>query len=437
MSISYYNLSKQLKNAEDRHRAFFYHYFTSEKEKFEAAVERWKGKNHELKEALEAILENDFNWYQNELFNNEKNLSGSEFKEVEINKTLEAFSFTELNFTSFESCNFIGEYADSPNSSVTVFLECKLNHVIFKNCNFENISFLGGVFRNIVFYNCTFKNVGFNRLKDGNYKNLFFQNCNFESVDLSKLEMISCCFWGDCIFDKLLLSDESFPDKKVVGAEILYMCKQWDIETFEQRKQNKYIGGAYNKLEIVYFKEGEEEQKIIKYSSLNNCYQGLRTLYKYLYVFEDKFGDHIRYLNYSYLYKWIEDQMGINFFGLLRYKNIFISRYILGYGVKFLRPLITFISMDLVFATCYLFSGVNTPIGPIKRPFSFNAEEFIGTLWDYFRCIYYGIITSTSTGYGEITPANGTSMIFAGLHAVLGVLMLTMFTVIFGRRYFK
>jgi hypothetical protein len=223
----------------------------------------------------------------------------------------------------------------------------------------------------------------------------------------------------------------------MIGKEITMLCSKWDIYSFEIRQKNKYIGGPLNKMEIVYFQEGQEEEKIIKYSSLNNCYSGLISLYKYLYLYEERDGDHIKYLYFNYLFRWLDDEYNLNKYGFSKMKQIFISRYLLGYGVKYENVLKGYFLMIILFAFFYLFNGIKNGDEIIKRTFTFVPSQFADTIYDFCRCIYYGFITGTTTGYGDILPINTLGMLLASTQALLGILLTTMFTVIFGRRFFK
>ncbi|MBU0486719.1 MAG: pentapeptide repeat-containing protein [Bacteroidetes bacterium] len=439
MKLSGFSIKKIARYSESRHKAFYYHYYSASQAEFEKATERWKGKNDDLKQILAAIMEDKADWYKNEILNDQKNLSGTEFKDVYINQSINALDYTNLTYCTFDTCQFITEQTETEDHHDAILFECKVNHCLFKDCRFENVSFGGGDFQDIVFYNCTFDHVAFNKNRDGRYRRLFFQNCHFRNVDLTNIQLEDSCFWGECTFNKLLYSNETISLKRIVGKEIIARCKEWDKETFAKRDELKYIGGPHNKIEIVYFREDEKDAIVVvkKYSSTINCYEGLSRFYKYLFMREDQEGEHFLYLYFNYLYSWVEDQRKNCTKGVSRNLKFLFSRYILGYGVKAQRPLFAYLIMLFSFAFVYLFTGINHRADEINRAFNFDFSDFGTAVGDYLKCLYYSTITSTTIGYGDDLPASGLTMFFAGLEGILGILLMTMFTVIFGRRFFK
>lgn len=438
MNIIPLDLQKKLDVNKDRHNAFFYNYYTSDIADFTAAADKWKDKKKILQEIADEIAEENLKWQDKEFLNKERDLSGTQFKRAQFNKRLYSLDHTKLDYCYFDFCKFLMPIPDKDGGMYdTLFWNCSLKNVFFKNCKFENAAFSGGLFENIVFYDCKFNGVIFNKNRDGDYNHLFFQNCTFENVDFSPVEMETFCFWGDCEFKKIKYENDNIPKNTIIGSDIIQLCWQWDLESYNERKHNLYVGGPYSKLEIA--PAGRSDKTIIvkKFSSVINCYDGLIKFYKHLASNEDAFGEHLFFLKYSYLQQTIKDEkvrVQAKFLG--KYKGFF-SRYVLGYGCKAGRPLIAFWLMVFVFSFFYLFNGINTAANTIDRTFTYEPSEFLSTIDDWGTCVYYSTVTATTIGYGDIHPANGVTRFLVCMQGFLGILMMTMFTVIFGRRFFK
>lgn len=438
MNIIPIDLQKKLEVNKDRHNAFFYNYYTSDIAEFTHAADRWKDKKKLLQEIAEEITKENLKWQDIEFLNKERNLAGTQFKRAQLIKRLYALDHTNLDFCYFDFCKFLMPEPDKDSNTYdTLFWNCSLKNAFFKNCKFENVAFSGGVFKCIVFYDCKFNDVVFNKNKDGEYGFIFFQNCTFKNSDFSNVNMQTFCFWGDCEFENLKYDYDLLPKNAIIGKEIIQLCHKWDSESYMERNRNHYVGGPYSKLEIAPFGRSEETIIVKKYSSVINCYDGLIKFYKQLAAYEDVHGEHLFFLKYSYLHQLIKDEkvrVQSKFIG--KYKGFF-SRYVLGYGCKAGRPLISFWIMVLFFSFLYLFNGIETQSTTINRDLVFKPQYFLETIDDWGTCIYYSTVTATTIGYGDIHPANELTRFFVCMQGFLGILMMTLFTVIFGRRFFK
>ncbi len=444
MNLLPYSIEKKFLSHDYRHNAFYFNYFTANKETYQKMVSRWKGRKKELISILDDIMANNLKWHEREMLNNQKNLSGIEFKRLHVKKRMFTLDYTNLEYCLFEFCKFDdSEYEDHSDTDVhedhleSIFTSSKLNHAMFKSCKFEDIAFGSGEFNNIVFYNCTFDHVVFNRNMDGNYNALFFQNCHFHNTDFSKLKMDNSCFWGDCSFEKVVYDDITLSKKRIIGLNIIQQCKTWDMNSFSQRKEYNYIGGPLNKVEIFAKEATVTQNKVRRFSSTINCYEGLLHFYKYLAKTEDHEGEHQTYMSFYYFKRWITDEVLKLKNGRIKNIRAFISRYFLGYGVKAERSLFVFAGFLILFSLVFLFSGVSYQGSVIDRDLQFAPEEFGATLKDYKNCLYYSIITSTTVGYGDVVPIGGSSKFFAAAAGFIGTILLTIFTVILGRRYIE
>jgi len=439
MNIIAYSTEKFLKNAANRHKAFYFNYYTAENNNFEEATNKWADKKELLITISSEINDGNLTWQNQSFLNNEKNLSGVEFNKLHANKPLQALHFTNMEYSLFNACkiNVISDSKDKFHDQPPVFLGSKLNHSYFKNCVFQNVSFLTGEFQNIVFYNCTFEHVSFNKHNDGIYKNIFFQNCIFTKVDVENLKLKSFCFWGNCSFEGLKFGLNTFPKKEIIGKNIIDLCKKWDEASFETRKQHRYMGGHYNKIEIETVSDENASERVIKYASTKNCYDGLIELYKYIFDYEDKFGEHGLSLKLNYYFKWLLDERDKLNNKKHIHRRIFLSRYILGYGIKAEKPFYAYLLMILIFSFLYVFTGLKIDNQSMHH---YNLLDFFQsnqTLYDYGYALYFSVVTSTTIGFGDIRPDSGITMTLACIQGLLGIFLTTMFTVVFGRRFFK
>lgn len=440
MDILPYDIEKKiLKHAETRHKAFYYFYFNSDIPQFAANVERWKGQKKILMDVLADLKEGNLKWQENPFFDYNRDLSGTHFKRFQTNKRLYALEHTALNNCLFEMSRFetIQEDNEEEDRNDALFWGCQIKSAYFKSCKFINVSFCEGVFNNIVFSDCEFINVDFNKNNDGYYDSLFFQNCRFKKVDFSKIDLTNSCFWGQCFFDEVAYSKKTVSNKRIIGAKIIADCRLYDLESYPKRLENNYQGGPFNKIEIESAKEDMVKVQVFKYSSLINIYDGLASFYNYLSNNENKEGEHLLYLQFNYLYKWLKDQKNVLLKGKIRNISAYIARYLLGYGVKAERPLIAYSVMIVLFAFLHLLNGVSYQGQQYNRDLTFVPSEFISTVNDYALCLYYSTITSTTIGYGDVLADSPATMVLASIQGILGVILMTMFTVIFGRRFFQ
>ncbi|MNY60166.1 Ion channel [compost metagenome] len=92
--------------------------------------------------------------------------------------------------------------------------------------------------------------------------------------------------------------------------------------------------------------------------------------------------------------------------------------------------------MNLVFAIVYLFTGIeHHGSTEVRRYFQFSPGEWKETLSDFALCVYFSFATSLTAGYGELHPTNLVNQIASNIHALLGFVLLTLFTISLVRRW--
>ena len=160
-------------------------------------------------------------------------------------------------------------------------------------------------------------------------------------------------------------------------------------------------------------------------------------MYKYIFDYEDKFGEHGLSLKLNYYFKWLLDERDKLNNKKHIHRRIFLSRTVLGYGIKAEKPLFAYLFMIIAFSFLYLFTGLKIDNQSIHH---YNLLDFFQsnqTLYDYGYALYFSVVTSTTIGFGDIRPDSGITMTLACIQGLLGIFLTTMFTVVFGRRFFK
>lgn len=335
----------------------------------------------------------------------------------------EILHYAWLDYCYFEQCNFASE--DGQALTDSLFYDSVIHHTRFERCSFINNSFSFGEFKYCVFSNCHFENFNFGRLPRGKYDSILFSNCYFKNVDFRGFNINAICFSGNCVFENIQINKEDLARySEHIGGEITARLKKWDHEAYHGRRHASV--------------EMQPALRKRKYQSLLDAYFGLSVFYRTVSLMEEVNGFHKNYIDWQYLYNWThgEARRLSSSSWWPRFREL-ISRYLIGYGAKPDRPMIAWLILNLVFSWLYLLSGIKYADKIIRREIGFDRTQVWNTLKDYCLCLYYSAITSTTVGYGDISPAPGVSMLICAVHAVLGLLLITMFTVIFARRFFK
>ena len=101
-----------------------------------------------------------------------------------------------------------------------------------------------------------------------------------------------------------------------------------------------------------------------------------------------------------------------------------------GYGENASRVISFSLSVIVMSAAVYFFLGVRDGNGMLI----FNADKSIqdNTLC-FLECVYFSVITFTTTGYGDISPV-GFSRVVAATEAFIGAFAISLFVVVFMRK---
>lgn len=101
------------------------------------------------------------------------------------------------------------------------------------------------------------------------------------------------------------------------------------------------------------------------------------------------------------------------------------------YGESPPRVILSAMAINIGVAGVFFLSGVNGPDGILR----INLEVGLGANVEvYLNCLYYSVVTFTTLGYGEITPATLFTRHLASTHAFGGAFMMAMFVAVFGKK---
>ena len=101
------------------------------------------------------------------------------------------------------------------------------------------------------------------------------------------------------------------------------------------------------------------------------------------------------------------------------------------YGESPPRVIVSAALINVVIAFIFFLAGVKGPDGPLRADLAQGLWVNVET---YLNCLYYAIVTFTTLGYGEITPATLFTRHLASTHAFAGAFMMAMFVTVFGKK---
>lgn len=468
-TIAPYDIDRELRRGQYDHPIFSYHFHTAVPAEFRACVGRWGPESKRLQSAFRKMLADDHSWDTllsefegkgpiNDLTsggggitqagtNNtrqyQRDLRGLHLTHLRVGETLHAIHYARLDYCLFEKCDFFTspEQAIRLPSTTTPFFENTIRHAKFSQCTFKDVNLWSGTYDYVVFYDCTFENViiGLNRDTQP-CGHLLFQNCSFRKVNFERVEMSTACFFGDCRFDDIATSDRTMPTGyEPIGQSIVDRCRAWDVETKDRRWRVKGVTFVGDKdPEPIEFTADElRSRPAPPPMGTVNCYEGLRAFYRALYLREESGGSHDDFLRFQYLQMFLRDEIALLHRPGLRRFRIYFARYVFGYGARPVAPLRAWLCSNLLFSTAFLFLGIQARGEIIRRGFHLQLSEFLPTLHDWFLCLYFSIITTTTVGFGDVQPGSAAAMAVCAIEAVTGVVLMTMFTVVLARRFFR
>jgi hypothetical protein len=234
------------------------------------------------------------------------------------------------------------------------------------------------------------RNISFRstRFYDVEFRNCAFEDCLFVGSEFERCEIHSCTFKG-CNFHKVRLLDTYVNPRVFIGLFDPVKHANIGVHVFQQLRAN-----ALNTHQPVFFETADWHFR--------------------------------RWLRYEMIDKHRRDKEPLARTSWRVFRN-WAYEVFLGYGHSLQRfvgwSLAAFVV--IVSFNCWWFrSGMHVPN---------DLETIDGTA----RTIYYTLVTLTTLGYGDITPATQGGMIVAGLEALLGLIWFGMLTSIIVKKVFR
>jgi uncharacterized protein YjbI with pentapeptide repeats len=384
----------------------------------------FKKSDFEVRETLRKRKEDNILFYSTHL--NKLTSETGSTKQVFDNDSLEDGYYccdqTEYRHMEFIDITFGIETAKDEDELIKVtgvnFSYCDFSACCFSNIMFINCSFNGCNFKEcytlelgVLFKHCSFSKQNAGKTAIGDMPSIFdgcaltlkFLNCDISQVVFDKSSFYFSTFestnaydaiFVDCNFEIVKIKDCDLRKIKIVNAKFIEFAIE-DVNRTSLVNSNTYLGPInFNK----------NEQREVKYAS--EAYSAFNELFE---------NNKMPYFSgeYFYLYKRTE------YYSLdrLEKSKSLISNITCGYGERPSNSLLTAIILVLFFGTMYMLFGVGTGEGDVSLfTMPLTLQHFI--LWYHFS-----LVTFTTTGFGNVVPANGLSVIFSGLEMVSGVVM--------------
>lgn len=260
-----------------------------------------------------------------------------------------------------------------------------LGNVHLRRCLFIRVRMKKAKMRESSFIHCVFEDCYF---RDAEFTGVNFTDSYFKDCNLHKASFSGCCLWyvrfSRCSldYDRIL---QSLPSETGIAVRLLRSLRQNAIEMGERRMADKIL-----------MKEIEIEKQELK----------------------NQFLAHSDY--YQSRYDWFERiKGGVKFLFLV------LSGLIWGHGLK-LRNLFLTASIVII-AFAFLLSKFGEFVTAVKPdiPIKLNL----------CKALYLSVITFTTLGYGDFTPASISAYIICAGESLLGIVFLGFLAATVYRRF--
>jgi uncharacterized protein YjbI with pentapeptide repeats len=335
-------------------------------------------------------------------------------------------------------------------------LDASFWNVTFTNCDFQNVKFVNCRFRGCKFISCKTEDMGV-VFEDCFFKTISNGNNNkgqFETNDVSS-EFVNChmtaqfrqcklekTIWDNCIltivsFKDCTLEDSVFSgcwfngvmltDSDIAGMGILNM-KKAELVFYGEYADSDFHKSTY--IDLMSYKNSPPKDQTHPVDLKKMNHQDALDLKKMYYTLinclKSKNSDIDFISEYRYQYqrhhmiskeKW--------------YMQIWdrVSWILCGFGEKMLRFIGWFASIILVFALCYMFTGLQMTDRNIEYViFGGKPFDLLQMLKDFGLCFHFSVVTLSTVGYGNITPLGWVSTLLCTIQIVLGLLFVATFT---------
>jgi len=361
------------------------------------------------------------------------------------------FENTEYSFIEFKDCKF--GRTGALNIDNMYHVTCNFWNVTFENCFFENV-----YFENSHFWGCKFLNCIFDGLS------VYFDNCCFRhmtltnphqpNVNYSSTEFAECnltnVHWVGCLADYLVFQNNTFILCDFSDCEMPNCIFDgngfYSTVVNNSNTQNLYVTNISNADIEFHFTNSQKVtnlHKNIYISKVNKNHlkdkDDYRDTAKMYYTLVEYLQLKNLDVNYMSEYRYLT-----NYYSMCAKDKITdkiwdrFSWITCGFGEKISRVFLCFISIILIPAIGYLFTGLNVGGTIIKYTIVggdvINPTKFIK---DFAFCLHFSIVTFSTVGYGNITPCSFGSYFISAIQIILGILFVAIFTSLMLKKVIK
>lgn len=364
------------------------------------------------------------------------------------------FSSKEFNYKFSNSERFFPK--EPPIRIVKIAPHTYYEGIEFNNILFDSFQLKQICFHNCSFRNCCFKNIIFKKdfvgfapnyiqgFSSCDFFNVTFENCAINNTFFSvgNLDHINFIDTSLCnsLFHRISFNKVVFSGITTLNNTSFYSpSKSFDISFIGPVEQFHVDAKCavtafsyYDKTNITL--EEWSKYKIwmsVKHKEVADTLFAIEQIWTTNHIREE----HNNYANFYYQRKKAETR------SLEKWSRFtgFISEFIIGYGEKPFRALVSMGILIFIFSFVYLFTGFSptTNSSEIKYCITGHMDSFITLFTDYFQSLYYSFFTMISVGQGSASPSTQFSQIAMSLELLLGAILMTLFTGTLFRKYTK
>jgi hypothetical protein len=226
--------------------------------------------------------------------------------------------------------------------------------------------------------------------------------------------------------------------EKIIGKDIIKLISKTDKSTYGFRKTVKSTSYAGKGLPTFnFYEKGEKRRKKLKYFYTSIIYTGLFSFYHEMAKSMEDNGEYHLSILFQYHSAVCKDEIRKEQKSSRERTKMAINRHILGYGYKYEKSLTFLLLLTGAASFIYLFSGIDYNGQEINRSLQPALGEFLPTLFDWLKCLYFSLKSTTNIGQGNLLPTSNISLILSFTQGILGFIAFTVFIVAFSRRFFK
>lgn len=303
------------------------------------------------------------------------------------------------------------------------FINCKFNNVKFKHCRFVACTFEGCSFGagGVVFENCIMIKEDSEKLPSLNRKDNLsceFNDCNIYAKFLGS--DISFCMFNNCSINDTYFEESSMRNV-IIADSYLKMITVEDSDFCGLKVINTYIENLeFNDKNCTKFDEKTYFDKIPIKTKTREEYEGIYMIYQ---AIADKFKENSLNNNfgeYYYLCKCTQRKC-VSFFQKILSGIYFIT---CGYGERPEYALLSSISIIIIFAILYLFSGIDINNEIVMYNFKTIGNFNIGRLFrDLNETINLSVGMFGGVGFNTAKPTESSYML-SNIEMLIGILMM-------------